>query len=65
MVDFLVVHRNDHFILPGPPSDEATALPLVWQWSSKLMRQNRRLSAQHRQWLIDVEPLRIASHNRA
>jgi hypothetical protein len=29
MVDFLV-HRNDHFILSGPPSDEATALALVW-----------------------------------
>jgi hypothetical protein len=29
MVDFLV-HRNDHFILSGHPSDEATALALVW-----------------------------------
>jgi len=45
MVDILV-HRNDHFILSGPHPTK----PLHCRWcgtgpSSKLVRQNRRLSA--------------------
>ena len=49
MVDFLV-HRNDHFILSGPPCDEATALALVWHWS--IIQIGEAKSSSFGQWQI-------------
>jgi hypothetical protein len=29
----ILVHGNNHFIVPGPIPDDATALALAWHWS--------------------------------
>jgi hypothetical protein len=61
MVDFLV-HRNDHFILSGPPSDEATALALVWHWSIIQIGEAKSSSfGQWHSWICGTTPKRFSS----
>jgi hypothetical protein len=52
----ILVHGNNHFILPGPSPDEATALALVGHWS--IVQIGEAKSSLFGQWQIGSKEFR-------
>ena len=52
----ILVHGNNHFILKGPPPDEADALRLVRYWS--VIQIGVEKSQSFRQWEIRTKEFR-------
>jgi hypothetical protein len=45
----ILVHGNNHFILPGPRPDDVTALALAWHWSVTQIGESKSTSFGQRQ----------------